>query len=516
MQNNAIIFRRATLRDLPLVQQIGRDTYTPYYAHVWKNTAGMEWYLEHCFGQETLERDLQNPAVEYYLPADESGRIMGLLKLVTHQPVPNGSAEKALFLEKIYLLPDFYGKGRGQQLISMVCSRARALGCEAVWLKAMCHAGPVEVYERAGFRKEGLVHFDFEPLREDQREGWLMVKHLPQIEDYSPAYAADFKRLNLAWISRYFSVEPHDLEQLEHPDQYILQDGGHVLLARLQDQIEGTAALVYVEPGVYELAKMSVDDAFQGQRIGLLLGEAAIARARALGAHEVWLESNRRLEPALQLYRKMGFVETPMQPTPYARADIRMTLSLTPGIRCRQANEKDLPALVDLARNTFKEAFAHLNPPEDFDPYVVKAFTIEQFSKELNTTGTAFYLFENEGLAVGYFKLNHGRSPLDTDDPVLDFDFSQYADTPITELERIYLSACLHGSGLAQQMIADAEQLAQMQGSRYLWLGVWDANYKSRRFYEKCGFERIGDHRFLLGDDEQRDILLWKELGLKA
>ncbi|MBL7780302.1 MAG: GNAT family N-acetyltransferase [Saprospiraceae bacterium] len=388
MQNSAIILRRAPLKDLPLVQQIGRATYTPYYAHVWKDTAGMEWYLEHCFGQDALESDLQNPAVEYYLPSNDAGQVLGLLKLVTRQPVPNGSAEQALFLEKIYLLPDFFGQGWGQRLISMVCARARGLGYTAVWLQAMCHAGPVGVYERAGFRKEGLVHFNFEPLREDQREGWLMVKHLP-----------------------------------------------------------------------------------------------------------------------------LGFVETPMKPTPYARADIRMSIALTPGIRCRQASEKDLPALVDLARNTFKEAFAHLNDPEDFDPYVVKAFTIEQFSREMSTAGSAFYLLENEGIAVGYFKLNHGRSPLDTDDPVLDFDFAPYADAPVTELERIYLSAFLHGSGLAQQMIADVEQLARMQGSRYLWLGVWDANYKSRRFYEKCGFERIGDHRFLLGGDEQRDILLWKQLG---
>lgn len=513
MQNDTILFRRATLNDLALVQQTGRDSYTPYYPHVWKTPAGMEWYLEHCFGREALERDLQDPAIEYYLPTNSEGQVIGLLKLVPNSPLPDGSLDNAFFLEKIYLLPAFYGQGWGQRLIKMVCSRARALGRSAVWLNVMHNPGPVSAYERAGFQKSGTVYFDYDPLREDQRDGWVMVKHLPQIVDYRPEYAADFKRLNVAWISRYFTVEPHDVEQLEHPDQHILNDGGQVLLARLGNQIVGTAALVYVAPGVFELAKMSVDDAFQGQKIGLLLGEAALARARSLGAHEVWLESNRRLAPALNLYQKLGFVEVPLVPTPYARADIRMTLALTPDVQSRRASESDLPALVEVARTTFVEAFAHLNDPADFDPYVAQSFTVERFAREMNTPGSVFYLFENEGVAVGYFKLNHQRSPLDTDDPVLDFDFTPYANQPITELERIYVRAHLHGTGVAQQLMADAEQLARAEGSVYFWLGVWDANVKSQRFYEKCGFTRIGDHRFQLGNDPQRDILLWKKLG---
>lgn len=148
------------------------------------------------------------------------------------------------------------------------------------------------------------------------------------IVDFSTEYRGDFKRLNIAWISKYFRVEPHDLEQLDDPEHHIIGPGGYVLFAKINDRVVGTVALVPVSEGVYELAKMAVDEAFQGRRIGKKLGEALLARAREIGAHRIFLESNRRLTPALTLYERLGFREVPLVPTPYARADIRMEIML--------------------------------------------------------------------------------------------------------------------------------------------------------------------------------------------
>ena len=147
------------------------------------------------------------------------------------------------------------------------------------------------------------------------------------ITDYAPEFRADFKRLNIAWISKYFTVETHDLEQLDDPEHHILAPGGLIFLAHLDGQVVGTVALVPMpETGVFELAKMAVDEAYQGRQIGKKLGEALITRARALGARRIVLESNRRLAPALALYERLGFREVPLVPTPYARADIRMEM----------------------------------------------------------------------------------------------------------------------------------------------------------------------------------------------
>ena len=64
-----------------------------------------------------------------------------------------------------------------------------------------------------------------------------------EIIAYTPQYKKDFKRLNVEWISTYFTLEPHDLEQLDDPEGYILSKGGKIFFAKKDDDIIGTCAL---------------------------------------------------------------------------------------------------------------------------------------------------------------------------------------------------------------------------------------------------------------------------------
>jgi GNAT superfamily N-acetyltransferase len=90
--------------------------------------------------------------------------------------------------------------------------------------------------------------------------------------------------------------------------------------------VAGVCALIKTADNEFELAKMAVSPNFQGKQIGYKLGLYTIEMAKSFGAKRIWLESNRRLTPALNLYRKLGFKEIPLTFTPYERADIRMEL----------------------------------------------------------------------------------------------------------------------------------------------------------------------------------------------
>ncbi len=149
-----------------------------------------------------------------------------------------------------------------------------------------------------------------------------------KILDFEPQYAGTFRALNEEWITRYFVMEDADHKSLGNPQSYIIDKGGFILMASHQGEIVGTCALINDGDGVYELAKMAVTPKAQGLKIGKLLGEAAIRKAREVGARMVYLVSNRRLETALNLYRRLGFVEVPMPPSIYERADIKMELPL--------------------------------------------------------------------------------------------------------------------------------------------------------------------------------------------
>lgn len=147
------------------------------------------------------------------------------------------------------------------------------------------------------------------------------------ILDYKPEHQPWFEKLNRDWIEKFFWMEPIDFKVLQNPEEYIIRKGGSILMASCDKEMAGTVALKYVDPGVYEFTKMAVDEKFRGQKIGLLLSESAIIKARQLGARKIILYSNTVLAPAISLYRKLGFKEVPLD-GPYKRSDIKMELIL--------------------------------------------------------------------------------------------------------------------------------------------------------------------------------------------
>lgn len=151
-----------------------------------------------------------------------------------------------------------------------------------------------------------------------------------EIVPYRPEFGVYFEQFNKAWLEAYFTVEPIDAYVLEHPEEAILKEGGDILFAQYQGQIIGTVALRYMEPGVYELTKMAVAEHSRGLGAGKILCTAALARARELAGVKVILYSQTGLEAAIAIYRKLGFVEIPLEQGVYERADIKMAYSLQP------------------------------------------------------------------------------------------------------------------------------------------------------------------------------------------
>ena len=43
--------------------------------------------------------------------------------------------------------------------------------------------------------------------------------------------------------------------------------------------------------------------------------------------------------------------------------------------------------------------------------------------------------------------------------------------------------------------------------------GVWEENQKAIKFYKKNGFIQFDKHSFILGNDQQTDIMMKLELG---
>lgn len=144
-----------------------------------------------------------------------------------------------------------------------------------------------------------------------------------RIVNYDARYATDFKRLNVEWITAQWDLDDADARLLDDPNRYILDRGGAILIALCDNEPAGTVALIPYDDNTLELAKMAVAPAFQGQGIGYDLGDAALMRARELGAKRVYLKSSSKLGPALSLYRKLGFLPTDSG-TEHHNCDVQM------------------------------------------------------------------------------------------------------------------------------------------------------------------------------------------------
>jgi DNA-binding MarR family transcriptional regulator/N-acetylglutamate synthase-like GNAT family acetyltransferase len=150
-----------------------------------------------------------------------------------------------------------------------------------------------------------------------------------EIVDYEPKWRKDFERLNVEWLEKYFTVESYDRALLSDPRRRIINKGGFILFARIDEEIVGTVAVMRHDDGSYEVAKMGVTEKAQGKQVGKRLAQAAIERATREGARSLVLYTSQKLDVANKLYRKLGFKEVDAeQPSKFERRSITMTLKL--------------------------------------------------------------------------------------------------------------------------------------------------------------------------------------------
>ncbi|KAI8576742.1 hypothetical protein K450DRAFT_255368 [Umbelopsis ramanniana AG] len=133
-----------------------------------------------------------------------------------------------------------------------------------------------------------------------------------------------FRELNLVWVERHFKVEKSDINQLERPQESIIDPGGEIILLQHAEEIIGTVAVVS-EHGEYELSKMSVSDHHQGKGYSHLLMYASLDWAKARNIPEITILSSQRLANAINLYKQHGFKTIRLGAHPnYERCDIIM------------------------------------------------------------------------------------------------------------------------------------------------------------------------------------------------
>lgn len=166
-----------------------------------------------------------------------------------------------------------------------------------------------------------------------------------------------------------------------------------------------------------------------------------------------------------------------------------------------RANAEDVPALSKLCSDTFRETFEHDNTKEELEAFFEEAYNHDTLLAELTHNDSQTYLaYVNDELA-GYLKVNWGDAQTERE---LENAF---------EVQRMYVLKEYHGQGVGKALFEKALRMAESGDFDWAWLGVWEKNYKAQRFYTRYGFEKFGEHQFVV-TPEKTDIdwLLKKSL----
>ena len=151
-----------------------------------------------------------------------------------------------------------------------------------------------------------------------------------EICSFKKEYSKHFYDLNIEWLKTYFYVEPYDEEVLSNPEKHIINKGGYIFFAKLNDDLVGTVALMEMDiENTFELTKMAVSPEHRGHKIGQKLMLHCINFSKRNNIQSLILYSSRKLENAIYIYKKYGFIEIPVEDDcHYKRCDIKMELKL--------------------------------------------------------------------------------------------------------------------------------------------------------------------------------------------
>lgn len=170
-------------------------------------------------------------------------------------------------------------------------------------------------------------------------------------------------------------------------------------------------------------------------------------------------------------------------------------------IEISRIKKDEILQLQEICRQTFFETFSDSNTEENMKSYLENGFSIDKITTELNDENAEFYFAKINKKNIGYLKLNFGQSQ------------TELKDDKALEIERIYVIKEFHGKKVGQILYNKAIEIAKQKNADYVWLGVWEENPRAINFYKKNGFVEFDKHIFKLGDDEQTDIMMKKNIS---
>lgn len=164
----------------------------------------------------------------------------------------------------------------------------------------------------------------------------------------------------------------------------------------------------------------------------------------------------------------------------------------------RPAQITELEAIRKLAEHTFRDTYVEHHPIEVVERYIAHHFQHEMIKEEFLSPDNQFFIVEVRNEIVAYAKLKKGR-----------FKEGKF-DLTSLQIERFYVDKSFQNEEIGSRLMIFCKEWAVLNHFVELTLNVWERNEKAIKFYQKMGFQLIGEKRLATGLSEQTEY----EMGM--
>lgn len=171
------------------------------------------------------------------------------------------------------------------------------------------------------------------------------------------------------------------------------------------------------------------------------------------------------------------------------------------GLEIRLAKKEDAQFIALLGRTTFTETFGHFfRDQKDLIDYYNLTFSVQKIEDGIEKPNNLFWIAFANRLPVGYAKLKlHSNS---------EFIESKGA----CQLQKIYVLKDFLSMNIGLELQRSLLEKAKELRFTEIWLSVLNSNERAIRFYEKSGFEEVGNHDFQIGKENFEFVAMGRQL----
>jgi len=149
----------ADISHAAVIAMIGKKSFRNAFEHLFKSKEELFEYLEYSYDTVKLAKSLRKEN-NVYLLAYRGTEPVGFAKIKKHSLNDQIESGAQMELQKIYILPEYHGKGIGTALLKEVKNLAREIYPDYIWLDThISNENAFRLYEKNGFKKIGSYKF---------------------------------------------------------------------------------------------------------------------------------------------------------------------------------------------------------------------------------------------------------------------------------------------------------------------------------------------------------------------